>query len=175
MSFVYRENKEELNNQLYRAAGGCDVEKCRRFIEKGADVDASNGNILGWTPAHAAARNGNYEVIRLLAEAGATLNQEDEDGKTAAMFAASDGHSETVRVLAEASVDLHLKDKYDRTVLYYACRWGDNEIVKYLLSQGLDPSSPKCLTTAIILYHHDVVVTLITAGGNVNKVRIIKG
>ena len=54
------------------------------------------------------------------------------------------------------------------------CKGGDKEIVKFLLSKGLDPSSPKCLSTAMILYHHDIVITLITAGCNVNKVRFIR-
>ena len=121
MSVVYREKKEERNNQLYSAAKYGDVKKCRRFIKKGADVDARDESFSGWTPAHAAADNGHCEVIRVLAEAGANLNQAGEHGETAAMLAAEEGHAEIVKVLVKAGVDLQLKDKYDRTVFYYAC------------------------------------------------------
>ena len=39
MSVVYRENKKELNDQLFEAAEDGDVKECRRFIENGADID----------------------------------------------------------------------------------------------------------------------------------------
>ena len=136
MSFVYRENKEELNKELFEAAEDGDVEKCRRFIEKGADVDAKNVDLSGGSPAHAAARNGNCEVIRVLAEAGANLNLEDEFGLTAAMYAALSGHTDTVRVLAEVGANLNHANKNDLTATMWAAMFGHSETVKVLAELG---------------------------------------
>jgi len=74
------------------------------LLEGGADPSATNS--LGTTPLHFAASSGLAEGIRLLSQAGATVDaREFASDQTPLVFAAAAGEAEAVRALLEAGAD----------------------------------------------------------------------
>jgi ankyrin repeat protein len=57
------------------------LETTKFLVERGADVNAAGQ--YGWTALHAAAYQGNNEVIQYLVSKGAKIDQKDEFGQTA--------------------------------------------------------------------------------------------
>ena len=74
---------------------------------------------LCW-PMSSAAAHGYLEVVRLLLEAGADQNAEQQDGSTALMAAAQNGHLQVVRVLLEAGADKNAAMQNGATALMMA-------------------------------------------------------
>ena len=69
------------------------------LIQNGADVDAvQNG---GFTALHAAAHNGQIEMIKLLVAAGANPKLKNNKNKTPEDLAREKGHEEVVEYLKQ--------------------------------------------------------------------------
>ena len=60
------------DTKLTNAARDGDIEKCRRLIDKGANIDYQNK--WGLTPLHLAAYKGHLEVVKFLMKMGAKLD-----------------------------------------------------------------------------------------------------
>lgn len=79
------------------------------FLAKGADPD--NRTWSGRTPLQAAAEAGNVEIMKLLLEAGASVNKRGVGGdKTPLMYAAQNGHVEAVKLLLARGADVTVTD-----------------------------------------------------------------
>lgn len=96
-----------------------------------------------YTPLHLAAKAGHAEIVRILLEAGARVNAEDNLGYTALMYSAGSGlegsdHERAVVLLLEggANIDHHAHDGY--TALLWASASGLEESVKFLIKSGAD-------------------------------------
>ena len=61
----------------------------RVLLESGADV---NMKLVGTTALHLAAVTGDLELVKLLVDAGATLNAVDDDGMGALKLATEQSH-----------------------------------------------------------------------------------
>ncbi|KAK3272313.1 hypothetical protein CYMTET_19387 [Cymbomonas tetramitiformis] len=81
---------------LHGAAEGGMVEMLRELVDKGADVEAEDGE--GRT-ALTVALNGHEEVARFLVSAGAGVDVVSNDGRTPLFVAAQNGHLEAWRML----------------------------------------------------------------------------
>jgi uncharacterized protein len=101
------------------------------LIAAKADVNAK----WGWTALIEAARNNHLEVMRLLLEAGARINEPANDGRTALMYASGAGKVEAVRFLLEQGADMNVK-KDDGTALSVAKLLKHTEIVSLLVNAG---------------------------------------
>ncbi|KAL5509574.1 hypothetical protein EMCRGX_G004966 [Ephydatia muelleri] len=53
----------------------------------------------GWSPLIAASRNGHFDVVKTLLEAGANINQATQDGRTSLDLAVKQGHKATIQLL----------------------------------------------------------------------------
>ena len=119
-----------LEYHLINAARENSMQQMKDFIESGANVN----HRFGSTALCAAAEAGHDEAVQLLIEAGAELNQrEDETGFTPLIAAAYHGHLMCVRLLINAGADLAIEVEDMGTALSYA-RLGKEE--------GLYPNQP---------------------------------
>ena len=65
----------------------------------------------GKTPLHWAAAGGHTDIVKLLLDAGADTDVEDEYGVTPLFLAASKGDTYMVKLLLDAGADMEVKEK----------------------------------------------------------------
>jgi len=87
---------------------------------------------FGTTPLRLAAEVGDPEVVRLLLEAGADVNEAGADGVTPLMIAASFGWQESVEQLILAGANVEAVAEDDSTAILLAAEAGLREIVDAL-------------------------------------------
>ncbi|MCY3842818.1 MAG: ankyrin repeat domain-containing protein, partial [Acidobacteria bacterium] len=137
------------------------LEFVRKLVAAGADLDArvtrrppagiTRLNFLGGTPFLLAARTGDADLMRLLAELGADPLLPNEDGTTPLMVAAGVGTSspgedpgtepevlEAVRVALELGGDLNEVDDNGETVMHGAAYKHLPGVVAFLAEAGAD-------------------------------------
>ncbi len=126
-----------LYNNLFKAIREKNAAKVQQILESGAKI-----NRIGWegrTALMLATSDGNSEIVSLLINKGADLNQLNNIfGWTALIKAASDGNSEIITLLVDSGADLNQPSKWDRTALMEAAKAGHLEIVKLLINMGTD-------------------------------------
>lgn len=85
---------------VYTAAMAGDLEATIDFMNKpGWDPLVANHD--GILPLCAAAKGGNVEIIQLMVDEGADVNEADLTGKTPIQYAKEAGHNDVVQVLEE--------------------------------------------------------------------------
>ena len=89
-----------------------------------------------YTVLHAAAFEGQTDVVQYLLGKGADANEVDSDGITALMKAAVRGHIDVVKVLVEAGADIDATGNSDITAAWLAAGEGQHEVLKYLVGKG---------------------------------------
>jgi len=87
-------------DNIYVAASQGDLEAVRSFIEQDA-WDSQRPDGEGVTPLTAAVEGGNVEIVRLMVENGADVNQIDARLMTPLQVAEKSGKSEMVELLKE--------------------------------------------------------------------------
>jgi ankyrin repeat protein len=75
------------------------------LIKSGADLDA---NLFGTPLLHVAANSGNIEVVKVLLNNGADLNQRGAFGELALHWAAAKGHTDTAKLLLDAGSEINI-------------------------------------------------------------------
>jgi len=111
-----------------------DLDTARLILKAGADV------YLGGPLVRAAFCN-HVDVVRLLLEFRAEVDQRDAWGKTPLIAAAKEGHDECVRVLLDAGAAVDACEREGRCALYYACYEGHTSTAQLLLDRGADVSA----------------------------------
>ena len=83
--------------------------------------------------------SGDAEAVKRLLDAGAKLDDKDENGWTALMYATNwspEVAVEVIKVLLAAGADVKLKDKKGKTALGYAKEKGDPQVIELLRAAG---------------------------------------
>jgi uncharacterized protein len=86
---------------LHSAASARNLMAARLLVEHGSPVNTRQQG--GWVPLHAAAQNGDRDMVELLLAYGADTAIANDDGKTAAMVAKDKGHPQIAALLEEQS------------------------------------------------------------------------
>jgi len=126
---------EKAASALVTAARSGDVEKVKKELEGGANVNAPD-SAGGRSALHWAAKEGRVEVIPILLEKGADVNVRDRAGKTALCIAGENGKVEAVKLLLAAKSDVNSTDRMGGTPLMWAAALGSPEAVKALIEAG---------------------------------------
>ncbi len=90
---------DDLTAKLDDVVNMGDMEKVRRLVGQGADVNGRN--ILGDTPLMAAAHTGGADMVRLLLSYGADMTMKNAHGKTAYEIASTLDHQEVLSAFRE--------------------------------------------------------------------------
>jgi NAD(P)-dependent dehydrogenase (short-subunit alcohol dehydrogenase family) len=101
---------------FHQAALRGNLQAVRRYIEAGANLNAREPG-GGSTPLLIAAMFGHPEVARALIDAGADVNQKNNDGTTPLLTAALFAHPEIVRALLDAGADKSIRNASGATPL----------------------------------------------------------
>lgn len=104
-SVVFCLRKVQANHDLASAIVRGDAIAVRQAIDQGAELEklAAGTNL---TPLQVAAGIGQTEVVLVLLERGASINQPDIHGNTALMLAATNGHLAVVSTLLSHGADV---------------------------------------------------------------------
>ena len=112
-----------------------DLSEIRTLLERGADVNGSQGD--GMTALHWAAERGHVEMTRTLLFAGAFPDASTRNGQyTPLHLAARAGWAEVVRALLEGGADPELRSTTGTTPLHFAAAAGEVESVRALVASG---------------------------------------
>jgi uncharacterized protein len=117
-----------------------DITKVRSLLAAGADA---NEKVRGDYPLNIAATIGPAEMVSVLLEAGANLEQPGREGFHPLHNAVIFGGKDIVSLLIQKGAEVDAKEKWGRTpLLSFAATGGsDIEIAKMLLAAGADPGS----------------------------------
>ncbi|KAK1763331.1 ankyrin repeat-containing domain protein [Phialemonium atrogriseum] len=137
------------------------------------DVNASDD--YSQTPLHEAVWSGNIETVRLLIQAGVSLDAKDDDGRTPISWAAAKGHTEIVNLLLGKTPDaVNILDNTSEGPLHWAAKNGEVDVVKLLIEKGANFDQTDLayhqtpISWAAENGHTDVVKELVNAGANIN-------
>jgi len=111
---------KNIESTIWSAAQNGDTEAIKRHLQKGADVNATGGEMMPYPPLIRAAMNGHTKAVQLLVEKGADVNAKAFDGMTALTFAVFFGQTETVRLLIDNDADVNAVGSLGLTPSDYA-------------------------------------------------------
>ena len=80
----------------------------------------------------------NDEIVKLLLNAGADIDKQNNNGNTALILASLDNYVEIVELLLNAGADIDKQNNKGNTALFYASKDNNIEIVKLLLNADAD-------------------------------------
>lgn len=126
-----------LGPSLVMLAGEGRTDQVRRVLEKGADV---NARMFGWSALTEAARHGYLEVVELLIEHGAQVNDAADSGSAALAWARNQRHDRIASLLVKAGAreaDLSLPSPLDLPI-----RRGDYTEARRLIEAGVGIHAP---------------------------------
>ena len=151
------------------------AEQVRRALADGANVHAK-GRFLGYSAVVYAARwNPDPEVLRVLLDAGASVNTLWDDGATVLMGAVwNTTNVEVIKTLLAAGADIHARDQRGRPVLHYAAGNDKAEVFAFLRELGLkieERDRDAMLCEAANFGASETVRVLLDAGANANAER----
>lgn len=120
------------SSPIHWAVDGGNVKLLDWIIADGADVNKKDHS-CGWTPLlRCASVGGNRDVALTLLMAGADINAQDRDGKTALMIGIINGHQPLVELLLKRNANLKVKNEYGKTAYEMAMAMEKRLIIRTL-------------------------------------------
>lgn len=122
----------EFERGIWFAAQNNDLKRVESLLRKG--ISAAIEDSAGYTALHYAARNGHYEVCKVLLENGADVNALTRSGHATALHrAATQDHSEIVKLLLNKGADPNIGDADGYTALHRAVMADSSNVCRLLI------------------------------------------
>ena len=151
---------------------GGDINEVKELIDMGADVNlniSSGKNVLS-----EASRMGYIEVVELLIENDADVNQKnDVDGSSPLGLACLNNYEDIAKLLISKKADVNHKDREGYTPLMWASYHGNKELVELLIKHGAkvndkNKNGHSVLISGVSSGNKEVVELLIKHGAKVD-------
>lgn len=142
------------------------------LLTKGVDVNAS---CASFNALYSAADKGRTELVELLIEHGASVNEKTQEGWTALAAAAQFGFSSIVDALLKAGADVNAVSNCGWSSLMLASQNGHLSIVERLIEHGAginirsNTSKFTALFSAIKNGHYSICELLLEKGASISK------
>jgi len=135
---IERAEKAKDANLFLKAIKKGDIERIKKLISQGADVNAKDNR--GMTPLHKAAYYGQREVAKVLIAKGANVNETDTAGQTPLHIAANFGSKWVPELLLANGASISARDIAGNTPLHAATdhRNVDKDLLELLIAKGAD-------------------------------------
>jgi len=154
---------------IHLAAYSGDLDKIKKFLEAGVDVNAKDQD--GSIPLVMAVSGGHTDLVKYLIDKGADVKSTDESGWTSLHTAAEEGDKHIVEILIANGADVNaFADKW-KTPLGVAARTGSTDVAEYLIAHGADVDAGEGYWTPLqeaAYYSKDMVELLLAKGANIN-------
>ena len=99
----------------------------------------------GYFPLYVACKNGDNDIVELLLEKGANLDEKNEQRQTALIIAIQENqeksHLEVIETLLKAGADLLYTDNTGHTALDWAQQNDDDDVIRLLIQYAPSPTS----------------------------------
>ena len=131
--------------EMFQSAQRGELQKVVKWLRKGGLADslcsstAAGRRTSTFGLLHAAASNGQLEMVRMLLKRGASVDLPSGLGRTAFMEAAHRGHLPILRFLLQRSTNPNLQDSDGSTTLMHAAYKGQEACVQALLHANANP------------------------------------
>jgi ankyrin repeat protein len=122
--------------ELFDAIKSNDLEKVKKLIENGVDVNTKNDKEE--IPLTYAFEYENFDIMKYLIENGADVNVKMYPEDYILTFAISDEYFDIAKLLINNGADVNVKDSCEKTALMNSCYEGNYEISKLLIDKGAD-------------------------------------
>ena len=142
---------QDPNQRLRDWAASRQAEAIRALLAESEQIIVDSIDEAGWTALMHATSAGHDTVVRLLLDAGASVQLENDAQETALHLAAQRGRTEAARLLLEAGADFMARDADGRTPLFLAIERGHAEIIELLHAAALVSSSQRSPARALDL------------------------
>ncbi|MGL9757811.1 MAG: ankyrin repeat domain-containing protein [Wolbachia sp.] len=175
-------NKKDLNKDNIIEEIKTELEKQDRLLYSGWKMGKFDVNYvfspyfyIEYTLLTIAAEYGHVDIVKVLLEKGANVNEKDFHGCTALHFAAKYGHVDIVEVLLKEGAKVDSVDQCKRTPLHNAAENGYANIVNALIKAGANVNEKDfhgctALHVAARSGHEKTVKVLLQAEEDVNAV-----
>jgi ankyrin repeat protein len=157
---------ENGSTPLILAAYWAGAAEVKELLARGADPNAKNDSgVAALIPG-----TDNFEITRLLVDAGADVNASTEAGDSALIVAARRaGASRVVRYLLDKGANIKASTKNGATALHRAAESGDVDVLKLLVDRGADVNAQQKggrppLASAVVFGHGAAVRYLLSKG-----------
>lgn len=127
------------STQFFGQIRSGDLEGARQSLKSHPDL-VSTRDPRGSTPLILAAYYDHKDLVRLLLENGAPVNEVDGSGNTALMGVCFKGYAEMAQILIGAGADVNARNGMGGTCLTFSVSFNRPEIVRLLLEAGADAS-----------------------------------
>ncbi len=123
------------SEEFVQAARKGNITTVKILLEAGADANAKDkkfqSSALMW-----AAHEGHTDIMNLLIENGAKVDEQRSTGETAFWFTAQKGQLEAMKILVSHGADINVIGRESKSALDIASQNGYQEIVDYLREAG---------------------------------------
>ncbi len=127
------------------------------------------------SPLILASMVGFKDIIRMLINNGAIIDQQNNEKQTALIAAVQSNNIDILEILISNGANINLQDNLGFTALIYAAKEGKADMVKTLLRNGANPNITNYNITTALIYaakngHKEIVEMLLKAKVNVNVI-----